>query len=66
MVNMIAAVVNEYWMYWMWNVGPVQVTPYFYKIPMGKKNGEDVSGLEAELKEKLSKLNEVNFHYHRS
>ncbi|XP_031434929.1 glutathione S-transferase omega-1 [Clupea harengus] len=36
-----------------------KVTPYFYKIPMGKKNGEDVSGLEAELKEKLSKLNEV-------
>ncbi|KAG5266514.1 hypothetical protein AALO_G00232950 [Alosa alosa] len=36
-----------------------KVTPYFYKIPMGKKNGEDVSSLEAELKEKLSKLNEV-------
>ncbi|XP_062375063.1 glutathione S-transferase omega-1-like [Sardina pilchardus] len=36
-----------------------KVTPYFYKIPMGRKNGEDVSGLEGELKEKLSKLNEV-------
>ncbi|KAA8583703.1 glutathione S-transferase omega-1 [Etheostoma spectabile] len=35
-----------------------KITPYFYKIPMGRKNGEDVSGLEAELKEKLSKLNE--------
>ncbi|XP_076142179.1 glutathione S-transferase omega-1-like [Alosa pseudoharengus] len=36
-----------------------KVTPYFYKIPMGKKKGEDVSSLEAELKERLSKLNEV-------
>ncbi|XP_067466405.1 glutathione S-transferase omega-1-like [Thunnus thynnus] len=35
-----------------------KITPYFYKIPMGRKNGEDVSGLEAELKEKFSKLNE--------
>lgn len=35
-----------------------KVTPYFYKIPMGRKNGEDVSGLEAELKEKFVKLNE--------
>ncbi|XP_034754492.1 glutathione S-transferase omega-1-like [Etheostoma cragini] len=35
-----------------------KIIPYFYKIPMGRKNGEDVSGLEAELKEKLSKLNE--------
>lgn len=35
------------------------MTPYFYKIPMGRRNGEDVSGLEAELKEKLAKLNEV-------
>lgn len=35
-----------------------KVTPYFYKIPTGRKNGEDVSGLEAELKEKLAKLNE--------
>lgn len=26
---------------------------------MGRKNGEDVSGLEAELKEKFAKLNEV-------
>ncbi|XP_042080545.1 glutathione S-transferase omega-1-like isoform X2 [Haplochromis burtoni] len=31
---------------------------YFYRIPSGRKNGQDVSGLEAELKEKLSKLNE--------
>ncbi|XP_031162938.1 glutathione S-transferase omega-1 [Sander lucioperca] len=35
-----------------------KITPYFYKIPMGRKNGQDVSELEAELKEKLSKLNE--------
>ncbi|XP_075997848.1 glutathione S-transferase omega-1-like [Genypterus blacodes] len=35
-----------------------KVTPYFYKIPMGRRNGEDVSGLEAELKVKLAKLNE--------
>ena len=34
--------------------------PYFYKIPTGRKNGEDVSGLEAELKEKFTKLNEVS------
>nr|XP_040034422.1 glutathione S-transferase omega-1-like [Gasterosteus aculeatus aculeatus] len=33
-----------------------KVIPYFYKIPMLKKKGEDVSGLEAELKEKFSKL----------
>lgn len=26
---------------------------------MGRKSGEDVSGLEAELKEKFAKLNEV-------
>uniref|UniRef100_A0A3P9BNL0 Glutathione S-transferase omega n=1 Tax=Maylandia zebra TaxID=106582 RepID=A0A3P9BNL0_9CICH len=31
---------------------------YFYRISSGRKNGQDVSGLEAELKEKLSKLNE--------
>ncbi|XP_039478846.1 glutathione S-transferase omega-1-like [Oreochromis aureus] len=31
---------------------------YFYRILSGRKNGQDVSGLEAELKEKLSKLNE--------
>lgn len=37
----------------------LQITSYFYKIPMGKKNGDDVSGLEAELKEKMAKLNEV-------
>ncbi|XP_013764851.1 glutathione S-transferase omega-1-like [Pundamilia nyererei] len=35
-----------------------KVIPYFYKIPMDKKKGEDVSGLEAELKEKFAKLNE--------
>ncbi|XP_074502163.1 glutathione S-transferase omega-1-like [Sebastes fasciatus] len=35
-----------------------KITPYFYKIPMGRRNDQDVSGLEAELKEKLSKLNE--------
>lgn len=37
----------------------VQIVPYFYKIAMGRKNGDDVSGLETELKEKLTKLNEV-------
>lgn len=36
-----------------------QIVPYFYKIPMVKKNGQDVSGLETELKEKLTKLNKV-------
>ncbi|KAM8859668.1 glutathione S-transferase omega-1-like [Spinachia spinachia] len=35
-----------------------KVIPYFYKIPMSKKKGEDVSGLEAELIEKFSKLDE--------
>ncbi|CAI5654360.1 unnamed protein product [Oreochromis niloticus] len=35
-----------------------KVIPYFYKIPMDRKKGEDVSGLEAELKEKFAKLNE--------
>lgn len=33
--------------------------PYFYKIPMGRKNGDDVSGLEAELKEKFVKMDQV-------
>lgn len=28
---------------------------------MGRNKGEDVSGLECELKEKLAKLNEVSF-----
>ncbi|XP_026992135.2 glutathione S-transferase omega-1-like [Tachysurus fulvidraco] len=36
-----------------------KVIPLFYKIPMGKNKGEDVSAIEAELKEKLSKLNKV-------
>ncbi|XP_026873429.1 glutathione S-transferase omega-1 isoform X1 [Electrophorus electricus] len=36
-----------------------KVIPLFYKIPGSRKNGEDVSALEAEFKEKLSKLNEV-------
>lgn len=36
-----------------------QVIPYLYKIPMGRKNGEDVSGLEAKVKEKLAKLDKV-------
>ncbi|XP_029304971.1 glutathione S-transferase omega-1-like [Cottoperca gobio] len=35
-----------------------KVIPYFYKIPMGRKKGEDVSALEGELKEKFGKLNE--------
>uniref|UniRef100_A0A3Q3CW86 Glutathione S-transferase omega n=1 Tax=Haplochromis burtoni TaxID=8153 RepID=A0A3Q3CW86_HAPBU len=34
-----------------------KVIPYFYKIPMDKKKGEDVSGLEAELKEKFDLVN---------
>ncbi|XP_068577179.1 glutathione S-transferase omega-1-like [Cebidichthys violaceus] len=34
-----------------------KIVPYFYKIVMGKKKGEDVSGPEAELNEKLCKLN---------
>jgi len=37
------------------------VTPYFYKIPVNRAKGEDVSALEAELKEKLSQLNEVGW-----
>ena len=37
-----------------------QVIPYFYKIPMGKRGGEDVSALEGELKEKLANLNEAS------
>ncbi|XP_051504631.1 glutathione S-transferase omega-1-like [Myxocyprinus asiaticus] len=36
-----------------------KVIPYFYKISMGKKNGEDVSTPEIEFKEKLSKLNQT-------
>ncbi|MCI4376309.1 hypothetical protein PGIGA_G00187130 [Pangasianodon gigas] len=36
-----------------------KVIPLFYKIPMTRNKGEDVSALEAELKEKLSKLNKV-------
>lgn len=36
-----------------------KVTPYFYKIPTGRKNGDDVSGLEAELQEKFAKLDEI-------
>ncbi|KAM3606728.1 uncharacterized protein V6R79_022173 [Siganus canaliculatus] len=35
-----------------------KMMPYFYKIPMQRAKGEDVSGLESELKEKLAKLNE--------
>jgi len=37
------------------------VTPYFYKIPVSRAKGEDVSALEAELKEKLSQLSEVGW-----
>ncbi|KAF4090450.1 hypothetical protein AMELA_G00051940 [Ameiurus melas] len=36
-----------------------KVVPLFYKIPMTRIKGEDVSALEAELREKLSKLNKV-------
>ncbi|XP_008285022.1 glutathione S-transferase omega-1 [Stegastes partitus] len=35
-----------------------KVVPYFYKIPMGRRKGEDVSGLETEMKEKFRQLNE--------
>ncbi|XP_023282386.1 glutathione S-transferase omega-1 [Seriola lalandi dorsalis] len=35
-----------------------KVVPYFYKISTGRNNGDDVSGLEAELKQKFAKLNE--------
>uniref|UniRef100_A0A3Q1ERB0 Glutathione S-transferase omega n=2 Tax=Acanthochromis polyacanthus TaxID=80966 RepID=A0A3Q1ERB0_9TELE len=35
-----------------------KATLYFYKIPMGKIKGDDVSGLETELKEKFGKFNE--------
>lgn len=36
-----------------------QIIPLFYKIPMTRVKGEDVSALEEELKEKFSKLNKV-------
>ncbi|XP_058508230.1 glutathione S-transferase omega-1-like [Solea solea] len=35
-----------------------KVVPYLYTIPMGRRKGEDVSGLEAELKEKLAKFDQ--------
>ncbi|XP_041866470.1 glutathione S-transferase omega-1-like [Melanotaenia boesemani] len=35
-----------------------KVIPYYYKITAGRGKGEDVSGLEVELKEKFVKLNE--------
>ncbi|KAJ8360142.1 hypothetical protein SKAU_G00166670 [Synaphobranchus kaupii] len=35
-----------------------KVIPYFYKIPMMSRNGEDTSKVVDELKEKLIKLNE--------
>uniref|UniRef100_A0A3B4BBR9 Glutathione S-transferase omega n=1 Tax=Periophthalmus magnuspinnatus TaxID=409849 RepID=A0A3B4BBR9_9GOBI len=35
-----------------------KVTPYFYKITLAKKDGEDISGLVTELKAKFVKLNE--------
>uniref|UniRef100_A0A3P9PDS3 Glutathione S-transferase omega n=1 Tax=Poecilia reticulata TaxID=8081 RepID=A0A3P9PDS3_POERE len=37
-----------------------KVELHFYKIPMRRLKGEDVSGLEAELKVSLTKLDEVN------
>ncbi|XP_058508069.1 glutathione S-transferase omega-1-like [Solea solea] len=33
-----------------------KVVPYIFNIPMGRRKGEDVSGLEAEMKEKLAKF----------
>ncbi|XP_016149708.1 glutathione S-transferase omega-1-like isoform X2 [Sinocyclocheilus grahami] len=35
-----------------------KVIPYFYKISMGKKRGEDVSAAEVEFTEKVSQLHE--------
>uniref|UniRef100_A0A3Q3BAV1 Glutathione S-transferase omega n=1 Tax=Kryptolebias marmoratus TaxID=37003 RepID=A0A3Q3BAV1_KRYMA len=35
-----------------------KVMPYLYKIPAGRLKDQDVSGLEAELKEKFAKLNQ--------
>uniref|UniRef100_A0A8C7XZZ6 Glutathione S-transferase omega n=1 Tax=Oryzias sinensis TaxID=183150 RepID=A0A8C7XZZ6_9TELE len=35
-----------------------KLVPLFYRIPSAMKNGDDVSGMEAELKEKLGKLND--------
>ncbi|XP_032408918.1 glutathione S-transferase omega-1-like [Xiphophorus hellerii] len=35
-----------------------KVIPYFYKIPLARRTGEDVSTQEVELKEKFAKLNE--------
>ena len=37
-----------------------QVITCFYKIPMGRNKGEDVTALEDELKDKFVKLNEVS------
>lgn len=45
------------------NSSSLQVVPYFYKISMGKKRGEDVSTAEAEFTEKLVQLNEVGEFY---
>ncbi|XP_062319772.1 glutathione S-transferase omega-1-like [Osmerus eperlanus] len=36
-----------------------KITPYFYKIPMGRTKGEDVSTLVKELKEKFNQLNDT-------
>ncbi|KAI7805545.1 glutathione S-transferase omega-1-like [Triplophysa rosa] len=36
-----------------------KVTPFFYKIPMGKNKGADVSELQTELKDKLTHLNKM-------
>ncbi|XP_028810756.1 glutathione S-transferase omega-1-like [Denticeps clupeoides] len=35
-----------------------KIIPYMYKIPASRENGENVSALEAEFKDKLSDLNE--------
>ncbi|KAG7513169.1 glutathione S-transferase omega-1 [Solea senegalensis] len=35
-----------------------KVVPYLYTIPLGRRKGEDVSRLEAELKEKLAKFDQ--------
>ncbi|KAJ7998099.1 hypothetical protein DPEC_G00219050 [Dallia pectoralis] len=43
----------------MWLEDYSKIIPLFYKIPTAGKNGEDVSALKEELKNKLAKLNKV-------
>ncbi|KAJ7998101.1 hypothetical protein DPEC_G00219070 [Dallia pectoralis] len=41
----------------MWLEDYSKTIPLFYKIPTGKKNGDDISVLEEELRNKFAKLN---------